>query len=283
MQLRSKRSPSRSTSSLRAPLEQMRSTWSEFKPRVPAPRLSFRNDRGMPALFPAKRKRSPSPEAIWTVVGVAAAAGVVWAYRSGFQSWHRTWGAREEEVEATIPGDELVHAPTYLATRALTIDRPPEDVWPHLLQIGRRFGKLYMDHEVASDQKQDGREGSAHRDIGDLVKSGPAPWIGKSGLMQVVELVPRRAIVFGSMDETLARRDDHGACRGTWAFVLEPRGEEATRLIVRTRSRPSLAMKPLVQVYDAVHFLRERSLLLRIKEAVEMSTSTREKPSVRVA
>jgi hypothetical protein len=35
-----------------------------------------------------------------------------------------------------MPGDELVTEPSFNATRAITIDAPPEAVWPWLVQIG---------------------------------------------------------------------------------------------------------------------------------------------------
>jgi hypothetical protein len=38
-----------------------------------------------------------------------------------------------------MPGDELVSAPWFNATRAITINAPPADVWPWIVQIG--FGR----------------------------------------------------------------------------------------------------------------------------------------------
>lgn len=46
------------------------------------------------------------------------------------------WGATLAEIEQSIPGDELNTNPSFLATRAITIDAPPETVWPWLLQMG---------------------------------------------------------------------------------------------------------------------------------------------------
>jgi hypothetical protein len=39
-------------------------------------------------------------------------------------------GATDEEVERQIPGDEIVEHPTFNATRALTIEARPEEIWP---------------------------------------------------------------------------------------------------------------------------------------------------------
>jgi hypothetical protein len=49
---------------------------------------------------------------------------------------HLRWGATDAEVAAAMPGDEHVPHPSFGATRAITIDAPPERVWPWLVQLG---------------------------------------------------------------------------------------------------------------------------------------------------
>lgn len=46
------------------------------------------------------------------------------------------WGATAEEVARPMPGDELVPHPTFCATRGITIQGKPEDIWPWLVQMG---------------------------------------------------------------------------------------------------------------------------------------------------
>lgn len=53
--------------------------------------------------------------------------------------WHLRWGATPDEVVASMQGDELVRTSHFTATRAITIDAPPEAVWPLPIQIG--FGR----------------------------------------------------------------------------------------------------------------------------------------------
>src|SRR6476659_8635122 len=60
--------------------------------------------------------------------GATAAAGLV---RIGSRS-----GATGAEVHATLPGDDLVVAPRWQSTRAITVDAAPQDVWPWLVQMG---------------------------------------------------------------------------------------------------------------------------------------------------
>lgn len=69
--------------------------------------------------------------AILILVGSVMAAYFLWA-----RPYQLRWGATEAEVLRGMPGDELNPAPTFLATRALTIEGTPEEIWPWLLQMG---------------------------------------------------------------------------------------------------------------------------------------------------
>jgi hypothetical protein len=57
--------------------------------------------------------------------------------------WYNRWGVTEEEAARSLPGDELVPDPRLGYTRAITIQTPPERVWPWLIQIGQGRGGLY--------------------------------------------------------------------------------------------------------------------------------------------
>ena len=57
--------------------------------------------------------------------------------------WHRRWGASDEEVGRSLPGDDLVTEANFETTRAITIDARPEEVWPWLVQIGQGRGGFY--------------------------------------------------------------------------------------------------------------------------------------------
>ena len=79
--------------------------------------------------------------------GVAAAGAVATAGPAGyvlfFQRWCLTWGARDDEVAAQLPGDELLPDAGLVTTRAVTIDAPPEAIWPWLVQMGSGRGGAY--------------------------------------------------------------------------------------------------------------------------------------------
>jgi hypothetical protein len=58
------------------------------------------------------------------------------------------WGATDEEVRRSLPGDELdsPHGYRPISTRAITINAPPEEVWPWLVQMGSGRAGFYT-HE----------------------------------------------------------------------------------------------------------------------------------------
>ena len=54
-----------------------------------------------------------------------------------------TRGAHDDEVAATLPGDDLVAADTTRTTRAVMIDAPRHAVWSWLAQLGEDRGGFY--------------------------------------------------------------------------------------------------------------------------------------------
>src|SRR4029079_4776397 len=61
------------------------------------------------------------------------------------RSRHQRWGATAEELAAVMPGDGLIEPAQYRATRAITINAPPEAVWPWLVQAGCLRAGWYSD------------------------------------------------------------------------------------------------------------------------------------------
>ena len=57
--------------------------------------------------------------------------------------WHLRWGATADEVHGAMPGDDVVPKAQFNATRAVTIDAPPERVWPWIVQLGYRRAGFY--------------------------------------------------------------------------------------------------------------------------------------------
>jgi hypothetical protein len=167
--------------------------------------------------------------------------------------WLLRWGATEQEVHQSLPGDDLVPHPWIESTRAVTIDAPFDAVWPWLAQIGQDRGGFYsyewLENLAGCEMHNADRIHPEwqRRAVGELVRLHP-----QAGL-KVTHFEPGRAI----------------GLEGWGAFVLEPLDEHHTRLIARSRSPrtwPTLALAPLGEI---PHFVMERKMLLGIKERAE--------------
>ena len=67
------------------------------------------------------------------LLAVAVVAGFV---LSLYQPWLAQWGSTGAERSERIAGDEIVANADISWTRSITINAPPERVWPWLVQIG---------------------------------------------------------------------------------------------------------------------------------------------------
>ncbi len=151
--------------------------------------------------------------------------------------WHLTRGATKDEVQRTLPGDELVPNPKFVWNQAITIHAPAAEVWPWLVQIGnQRAGWYSWDaiHRllgVAGSVQYEDR--SADRiipelqnlQVGDEIRMMPEDMGAPA--YKVVAIEPDRALVTHIDDE-------NGA---SWVWVLDPIDAQSTRLIVRFRQK----------------------------------------------
>ena len=64
------------------------------------------------------------------LVAVGALTALTLVYFKIVRPWTMRWGATDEEVARSLPGDSIVEKADFNATRAITIDAPPELVWP---------------------------------------------------------------------------------------------------------------------------------------------------------
>ena len=107
---------------------------------------------------------------------VAALAGAVGIYVVFYRPRQLRWGATDQEVARAMPGDEIVARPVFNATRAVTVNARPEEIWPWLVQIG--FGRAgWYSYDILDNL---GRHSSEeilaeyqHLAPGDLIPLGP--------------------------------------------------------------------------------------------------------------
>jgi hypothetical protein len=142
-----------------------------------------------------------------------------------------------------------VQHPRYISTRAVTINARPKDVWPWLVQMGQGRGGLYsytwLENILKTNLRNAERILPEYQDlkVGDTVRLTPKERYNLA--LEVAVIEPARALVLRTPAQENGdrlKRVEAGYPDGTWAFVLEPLDEQATRLIVRWRSyyRPSL-------------------------------------------
>src|SRR2546429_7628000 len=74
------------------------------------------------------------------------AAAAVAAEVAGYLAWRPRmlrWGATKEEAAEALPGDDRTPCPRVQSTRAITIEAPPERVWPWTVQMGIERAGFY--------------------------------------------------------------------------------------------------------------------------------------------
>jgi hypothetical protein len=188
--------------------------------------------------------------------------------------WFLHWGATKEETKKALPGDELCPEASSIATRAVTIHAPAEEVWPWIAQIGQDRGGFYsyswLENLVGA------RIHNADRllpklpalTIGDSVWMTPQSRYGGKGRVKVAMIEPCRYLVLVSLKDFEAISRNGSADEGTWSFILEPIDDHTTRFIIRSRSGASARLDRFL-VFDPIHFIMERKMMLGIRDRAE--------------
>lgn len=167
----------------------------------------------------------------------------------------------EAERRWRLEGDDVVAEAGAQLTHAMTIDAPPGDVWPWLLQMGCQRAGWYSwdlldnggvrsaDHIIPELQKLS---------VGDVLPARPE---GAEGF-RVNRIIPQRALVLDGISPKW---------RGTWTFVLEPVGSDRTRLVTRYRAAypSSVKLALMMPVLRAVHSFMQRKQLRTIRHHAE--------------
>lgn len=177
------------------------------------------------------------------------------------------WGATAAEAAKTAPGDGLLPDAASAGTRAITINAPPERVWPWIAQIGQGRGGFYsyawlenlFGCRIVNARKIHAEWQEVQR--GDLVRLHP-----RMPGLPVVVAEKNHALVLGG--EGIPERHIPPT---TWAFVVEPAGER-TRLLVRWRSQTSHSLYDLIfnkYLLEPIHFVMERKMLLGIRQRAQ--------------
>lgn len=175
---------------------------------------------------------------------------------------HATPGERAR----TLPGDDLIPQPLGSVNHAITIQRPPHEVWPWLVQMGSGRAGWY-----AYDFIDNGGHPSAEHIL---------PNYQNVGVGSVLPALPGATDVFvvaqceWEHSLVLTWRLPSGKYQTTWAFVLEEPQPDRTRLLVRGRVAPGYRPYGLPQwlalpTGALAHFIMQRKQLLGIARRAE--------------
>jgi hypothetical protein len=190
------------------------------------------------------------------------------------------WGATDEEVRRPYPGTDLIPGGTRSATMAVTIDAPPERVWPWLVQMGIDRGGWY-----SWDRLDNWGRRSTERihpewqqiAVGDRLSSMP------DGTMwwEVAALEPERFLgLRASLDLRGRPFDPNGPpprffTDSIWGFLLEPATGGRTRLIVSGywALRPRWLQSVVSALFlEPEHWIMQMRQFANLKRRAEGST-----------
>jgi hypothetical protein len=167
--------------------------------------------------------------------------------------------ATAAERHRSLPADETVPDPIFASTHAITIDAPPEKVWPWIAQMGAGRGGWY-----SWDLIDNGSSPSASRIVpgfqtvvpGDIMPAVP----GATDAFVVASVDPPRDLILKVVD-------GHGASAVAWEHLLEPIDGGRTRLIVRGRASShwlDLARAPTPAGHHRIFIERAYAVLARL-------------------
>jgi hypothetical protein len=228
---------------------------------------------------------------------VEGAVAALCAYLLVIQPEVRKWSANAGEARRPLPGDDLIPSARAQVTFAVTIEAAASEVWPWLVQMGYgRAGYYSYDRVDVALRKvlpvrarANGGVPSAdrtdrivpelqHLEVWDVLPALP----NAEGGFAVAALEPERSLVLGSHTYTdqraMREAADSGAPKPTfywrtsWAFFLEERGRQTTRMLVRNRVdyEPRLLMGLFARLIALpLHFVVQRKQLISIKERAE--------------
>jgi len=156
-----------------------------------------------------------------------------------YRRWHLRWGATDEEVRGPMPGDDIVPRASFNATRAITIQAPPERVWPWIVQIGYRRAGWYT-YDLLDNAGYESAdhiiEEFQHPKIGDWIPM--ASKVNETTAFRVKALETNQWLLWEKPGST-------------WAWKLIPLANGGTRLITRLKATyawesPAIALMTLI-------------------------------------
>jgi hypothetical protein len=186
-----------------------------------------------------------------------------------YRRWHRQWGATPDEIAALLPGDAFVPQAQFRTTRAITIDAPPQDVWPWLVQVGCLRAGWY-----SNDLLDNLGHPSATTIVPDLQRLEVGQWIPMAPSPTPTDRNAFKVHSFEVDDWLLWTKPD-----STWVWHLTSTDNGGTRLLTRVHAfydwrHPLTALLGVV-LMEFGDFAMQRRMLRGIKTRAESLRSVR--------
>lgn len=202
------------------------------------------------------------------LIPIAALLAVV--YWFPVRHWFSRWGTTHEEFGRAMRGDALNPDATEMSMQAVTVDAPPEDIWPWLVQIGYQRGGLYsydwLDRLFGFLDRP-----SATRIIPEfqqLAAGDKVPWDARGTELAVGLLEPPHALALSYEDRGFV---------WVWQFGLYPLDDQRTRFVTRGTERvPRGVLWWLgMRISEPAAFIMTRRFMLGVKERAEALHASR--------
>ena len=182
------------------------------------------------------------------------------------------WGTVATEASDQLPGDDLIPTPKWTYTLGVSIDAPPEAVWPWVAQIGQGRGGFY------TYQGLENLAGCKITNTSEILPEHQHPSVGgeiylhpTAPPMGIKVVDPPEALVLFGAPADVGSEESWGM--STWQFVVRSGPNGGSRLLTRGRSdytndwrsRLAFGRFPI----EVITFVMSRKMLLGIKELAE--------------
>jgi hypothetical protein len=200
---------------------------------------------------------------------IAGTLGIAVAVMAAYVLWARPyqlhWGATADEIARPMPGDELDPAPTFLATRAITINGKPHEIFPWLVQMGYGRAGFYA-YDLVENLGSPRGIASADTILPEFQQLAVGDIVPISSVARLVVYAIER-------DRYLIWAGAPGPVRGGFTWALYPSGSNQTRLISRIRWHHHSINKTSLFLLDVFtefsDHLAVRKVLKGIRQRVE--------------
>ncbi len=143
----------------------------------------------------------------------------------------RSVRATDAERSAAMAGDEIVTDADAVMDRAFTVPGAADDVWPWILQLGKRRAGWYLPKPVERWIPRSRRalrtidDRWLHLGVGDVIPD----YGGQDATFTVAQIAAPHTLVY---------RSQRGSVSVSWSIALSPAGADATRVHLRLRLGP---------------------------------------------